>query len=62
MASDLFLAPNEAAPPKAPKPTALPLAISAGSKAAKGKMPPFCFFLLLEVLLPLRLIDLLRLW
>ena len=40
-ASKAFLAPKEAAPPRAPSPIAFPPAISAGIKAAKVRSPPF---------------------
>ena len=58
-ASRAFLAPNEAPPPRAPNPMALPAAMNAGTSAAKGRRPPFCLrdFLLL---VPLHLFFLLR--
>ena len=57
-ASRAFLAPNEAPPPRAPNPMALPAAMNAGTSAAKGRRPPFCLFDVL--LLPLHLFLLLR--
>ena len=54
-----FLAPNEAPPPRAPNPMALPAAMKAGTRAAKGRGPPFCLFDVL-LLVPLHLFFLLR--
>ena len=58
-ASRAFLAPNEAPPPRAPNPMALPAAMNAGTRAAKGRRPPFCLFDVL-LLVPLHLFFLLR--
>ena len=58
-ASRAFLAPNEAPPPRAPNPMALPAAMNAGTSAAKGRRPPFCLFDVL-LLVPLHLFFLLR--
>ena len=52
-ASRAFLAPNEAPPPRAPSPMALPAAMNAGTSAAKGRRPPFCLFDVLLLLLHL---------
>ena len=49
---------NEAPPPRAPNPMALPAAINAGTRAAKGRRPPFCLFDVL-LLVPLHLFFLL---
>ena len=57
-ASRAFLAPNEAPPPRAPNPMALPPAMNAGTSAAKGRRPPFCLFDVL-LLVPLHLFFLL---
>ena len=59
-ASRAFLAPNEAPPPRAPNPMALPAAMNAGTSAAKGSRPPFCLFDVLLLLVPLHLFFLLR--
>ena len=59
-ASRAFLAPNEAPPPRAPNPMALPAAMNAGTSAAKGRRPPFCLFDVLLLVVPLHLFFLLR--
>ena len=58
-ASRGFLEPNEAPPPRAPNPMALPPAMNAGTSAAKDRRPPFYLFDVL-LLVPLHLFFLLR--
>ena len=59
-ASRAFLAPNEAPPPIAPNPMALPAAMNAGTSTAKGRRPPFCLRDPHPLLVPLYLFFLLR--
>ena len=59
-ASRAFLTPNEAPPPRAPNPMALPAAMNAGTSAAKDRRPPFCLVPFLLLLVPLHLFFLLR--
>lgn len=59
VASKAFFAPNDAAPPKAPNPTALPPTMRAGMSAAKGNIPPFCWFFLF-LLFSIRFLRVLR--